>query len=45
MRLYAEAECKVESRKKANYIAQTQASVSMLSALKVNYQRVGRLSM
>ena len=27
MRLYAEAECKVESRKKANYIAQTHAGV------------------
>ena len=36
MRLYAEAECKVKSRKKVNCIAQTQASESMLSALKVN---------
>ena len=37
MRLYAEAECKVKSRKKVNCIAQTPGSESMLSALKANY--------
>ena len=37
MRLYAEAGCKVKSRKKVNCIAQTPGSESMLSALKANY--------
>ena len=37
MRLYAEAECKVKSRKKVNCIAQTPGSESMLSAPKANY--------